>query len=406
MSDVYTHNMQCDMKMKMIAAMAALLASVACQPNGNNSNANNGLPIGSHNESVQAAADPVASEPKMDRDLIYSNGDKAARIDYWAVDDQDVIVSSWPAVITMDGGRVDTCVFKGFNLDFSSQGRTLKVAMGVDTLYYDLERLPSAVRPARSLAAKRGDKEHFYSRRFQLNDSSSVCIYTARIFLPEDAPLWHKQLATIILNYNELKDYNAVRSTGGKIGGVNPDNSTMDEIIRHFAFNFEQNYLREFHDDEFGFQYCDLIEMQPVWQSADGKLITYRFFKFYHLGGIHGFYEEKYVTFDSATGVALGFDDLIEPADFQKACDAVGRQLLAWHDNPQTRAGAALDLDDWNSAVDTFGKERHGDKAYPRPALTANGIVFSYQPYEKGVFSDGVAHCVIPYGLLRLKSRP
>ncbi|WP_368408261.1 RsiV family protein [uncultured Duncaniella sp.] len=40
---------------------------------------------------------------------------------------------------------------------------------------------------------------------------------------------------------------------------------------------------------------------------------------------------------------------------------------------------------------------------YPRPALTNQGVVFSYQPYEKGSFAEGILHFVIPYSKLDVK---
>lgn len=36
-------------------------------------------------------------------------------------------------------------------------------------------------------------------------------------------------------------------------------------------------------------------------------------------------------------------------------------------------------------------------KYYPRHAITNEGIVFSYQTYEKGANFDGVLHFVQPY---------
>ncbi|WP_354667204.1 RsiV family protein, partial [uncultured Duncaniella sp.] len=42
-------------------------------------------------------------------------------------------------------------------------------------------------------------------------------------------------------------------------------------------------------------------------------------------------------------------------------------------------------------------KEVYDGAYYPRPALTNQGVVFSYQPYEKGSFAEGILHFVIPY---------
>lgn len=48
-------------------------------------------------------------------------------------------------------------------------------------------------------------------------------------------------------------------------------------------------------------------------------------------------------------------------------------------------------------------KEVYQGSYYPRPALTNEGLVFSYQPYEKGAFCEGILHFVIPYSNLKTK---
>lgn len=48
-------------------------------------------------------------------------------------------------------------------------------------------------------------------------------------------------------------------------------------------------------------------------------------------------------------------------------------------------------------------KEVYKGSYYPRPALTKRGVVFSYQPYEKGAFAEGILHFIIPYSPLKPK---
>ena len=46
-------------------------------------------------------------------------------------------------------------------------------------------------------------------------------------------------------------------------------------------------------------------------------------------------------------------------------------------------------------------KENIKGKLYPRPAMTENGMVFTYQPYEMGAFTEGAIHFLIPYNEIK-----
>lgn len=64
---------------------------------------------------------------------------------------------------------------------------------------------------------------------------------------------------------------------------------------------------------------------------------------------------------------------------------------------------ASLEKDELESNASEILKEIYDGTYYPRPALTNQGVVFSYQPYEKGSFAEGILHFVIPYSKLDVK---
>lgn len=64
---------------------------------------------------------------------------------------------------------------------------------------------------------------------------------------------------------------------------------------------------------------------------------------------------------------------------------------------------ASLEKDELESNASEILKEVYDGAYYPRPALTNQGVVFSYQPYEKGSFAEGILHFVIPYSNLDVK---
>ena len=55
------------------------------------------------------------------------------------------------------------------------------------------------------------------------------------------------------------------------------------------------------------------------------------------------------------------------------------------------------------SVTDHKDEERYDAEEYfmPNPALSDEGVVFSYQPYEIAGFAAGMYHFTIPYNLLR-----
>lgn len=64
---------------------------------------------------------------------------------------------------------------------------------------------------------------------------------------------------------------------------------------------------------------------------------------------------------------------------------------------------AAMDAGQLEANTSIIIKEGYNGSYYPRPAMTKSGIIFSYQPYEKGAFYEGILHFVIPYSLLKPK---
>ena len=65
----------------------------------------------------------------------------------------------------------------------------------------------------------------------------------------------------------------------------------------------------------------------------------------------------------------------------------------SWHD-----LDADLDCESGVTAIQSkILNEKIDGKIYPRPAITRNGIVFSYQTYEKGSNADGTLHFIVPF---------
>lgn len=116
--------------------------------------------------------------------------------------------------------------------------------------------------------------------------------------------------------------------------------------------------------------------------------------------------EEYYLAFNEETGNILGYKEIIGAKAMPDAIKMLEQKLTAKEaqyrdmDEPYP---AGMDAEQLEANASEIIKEVYQGSYYPRPALTKEGIVFSYQPYEKGAFCEGILHFVIPYSKLRTK---
>lgn len=354
-------------------------------------------------------------------DTLYQFDGKTVVYDYSAGDDEEVSSLSSSALITyMDTVPFDTCRVIG-NGTYFADGSTLKLAIGVDTVRYDMRHLPDSVNPTREILPA-NTVRHKYAHNFELTDSSWRCDFKFLAFLPENHPTWLNQfIATIMRNDIQalyldnkgaariLKEYYGVRVKPKKVDGINAANMSPKEIARHFATVHEQLYRNEFKEEDVdghGPKYDYMLEISPAWRSPDGRYVTYRFYSYYYAMGAHGLMEEYYLTFNEETGYILGYEEIIGTKAFPDAIKLLEQKLTAKEtqyremDQPYP---AGMDAEQLEANASEIIKEKYQGSYYPRPALTKEGIVFSYQPYEKGAFCEGILHFVIPYSKLKTK---
>ncbi len=389
-----------------------VLADKCVRPNGS-------VQLNGSVEEEVTAIDPVESDDMNDEDAVYF-GDtlyqydgKTVVIDY-SDEDSDVSSMSSSQIVTyVDTTPVSRSRVIG-NGTYFAEGPVLKFAIGVDTARYDMRNLPVTLNPVKALL--RGNVvEHKFARSFALSDSSCNCDLKFLAYLPENHPTWLNQFIAIVMRNDIqamyldnkgadriLKEYYGIKSTPKKIGGINAARMTPKEIAKHFALEHERLYKDEFPVKEYeghGPKYDYMMEVSPAWINRDGSYITYRFYTYYYTAGMHGFMEEYYLTFNNQSGKLLGYNELIGKKNFPKAIAALEKQLTlfrsTWSSVTETYS-AGLDGESLEANASQIIKEIYNGSYYPRPAITRQGIVFSYQPYEKGAFCDGILHFVQP----------
>ena len=198
-----------------------------------------------------------------------------------------------------------------------------------------------------------------------------------------------------------MKEYEKQNLNAKRYIGINTADASPKEIAKYFAKRFDRLYMKEFsNEDGWGPTYEYLMEVSPAWASKDGKLATYRLYTYYYGGGAHGMMNEYYLSFDTQTGKILGIKDLYKGSEFKNVIARLGdevNKMLTQDDEVKSEYRADLGKYGQEDTPMGIWYEGYNGYVYPRPALVKDGVVFSYQPYDKGCFADGILHFKLPY---------
>lgn len=403
------------MRHLLTAIAAVILLSIAFfmfANNGGNLNHDNQIDTSYKSDTF------TESQSRYYGDTLFQYDGKTVIVDYFTEEDQEVSsLSSYLLITYTDTIAIDTCRVIG-NGSYVTDGEILKYAIGVDTIRYNMRHLPDSIKPILSLLQS-DIIEHRCARGFELNDSSWRCDFKFLAYLPKGHPTWLNQfIATIMRNDIQglyldnkgadriLKEYYSIKTTPRKIGGINAFSMSPEQVAVHFSKEHERLYRKDFTEEDFGPKYDYMMEVAPAWESKNGQYVTYRFYTYYYTMGAHGFMEEYYLTFDNENGRILGYNDIFGANDFKKVLDLLEQEITAQKKEFMNFDGiypASLEKDELESNASEILKEVYDGAYYPRPALTNQGVVFSYQPYEKGSFAEGILHFVIPYSKLDVK---
>ncbi|MDE7154303.1 MAG: RsiV family protein [Muribaculaceae bacterium] len=325
-------------------------------------------------------------------------------------------VDSSILITLTDSVPTDTCVLANFST-FKVDGDKLRLTVGGDTLRVDFRNLPERIDAVNSLMIK-GFHKYSYRNVFVLNDSSENCEYDFEAYLPKPAPEWTKRLIAGMLNtyirsmYAEQKDnildeYNGNMNGSRKSEQIHVAKMNPVEIARYYARLNKKLYIKEFNDYASESPYISpkydfMFNMAPLWINADSSLITYRIETYCYMMGAHGSPEEYFLTCDAKTGKLLSWQDIQTEDDYKNALAVLDQKYKEYKSSLFDEEiidsfSAALSMEDLYSDVTSIIKENYNGAYYPRPALTNNGLLFSYQPYEAGSFSEGILHFVVPY---------
>lgn len=227
------------------------------------------------------------------------------------------------------------------------------------------------------------NKRHHYSLCDSTGrtDDSKSAAFLLEISLLENTPDW---VISYINNnlHHEIQEYMFYGENSiNKFDITRP----ISEIPR-FYFNEYRERYRERSDSlgkEWGEPFPgDIYDYKhwvyPVWQSEDSTVATYRFHTDGYAHNVHGWEFDWFITFNLKENRILGRKGFFSDTEFEKAIQQLEEQLDAYH--KEDRWDAAIELDtSITLGQDSILYEEYKGSLFPRPAMTPNGVIFTYQ---------------------------
>lgn len=305
----------------------------------------------------------------------------------------------------VDNKPMESMILKGPYMRLLGDGGRCRIVVGVDTVNVNIKRPFGKVLDLRFRDALPGCRFYRLSRHYALNDSAWDTDFQINIAMRDNTTLFIKDFISNMIRddvagyFDELKNGEWIAPY---IPMIRMRNRTVEQMMEHYYYQFRKFYDKKFKPEPgseeraCGEWYSYQCYAYPVWQNSDSTLTTWKFYNFSYMGGAHGGESEYFLTFDNETGRILGAMDFFSKANFRKAIERLAVQLDTYHGT----TGYEADLNsayNITAAESTTMNEVIDSKLYPRPAITKQGIVFSYQTYEKGSNADGVLHFTQPF---------
>ncbi len=301
----------------------------------------------------------------------------------------------------------DSMILVGPYSRLLGDGSRCRIVVGVDTVNLNIKRPFGKTLDLRFRDALPDCRFYRLSRYYALNDSARSTDFQINIAMRDSTPLTVRDFISDMIRDDVARcfeDYDGDKPVIPYVPMIKMENRSVEQMMQHYYTQFRKLYDKKFKpepgsgDRAIGERYSYQYYAYPVWQNSDSTLTTWKFYNFTYMGGAHGGECEFFLTFDNETGRILGASDFFKKKDFKKAIDRLSHQLYVYHHKDDDSDELTIEASPGNdNGIDKILNETFEGKIYPRPAITSNGIVFSYRTYEKGGNSDGVMHFTQPF---------
>ncbi|MDE5785211.1 MAG: RsiV family protein [Duncaniella sp.] len=317
-------------------------------------------------------------------DTLFTSPDLMVITAYAADDDGDVatlLVRSTPL-------SSDTTEIDGFFTGIIADSINVKLSLGVDTATYTLAALPREIDPLEQFALP-GTLKVDEDKDVKTGVDGAEGYYDVTVYVRRHPKLDVTGFLTASLQNSFDKLF-----AGDAVDRVTPE-MDVEQAADFLADQFEKGYKELVAGGEVTLPYTYEALYYPDYQTADGNLVTYHLYNQLFTGGAHGAENAVYVTFDVKGGKALGIEEMFTPKGFETAEALLAARVAAATDGAITTAYLPDAITDYPAYYVNYQ-----GRLYPRPALTNDGVVFVYQPYDISSYADGIRYFLLPYAEL------
>lgn len=138
---------------------------------------------------------------------------------------------------------------------------------------------------------------------------------------------------------------------------------------------------------------------------ANERFITFSVYEYDRVGTGHGMYTETFHTFDILNEKELINKDIFKSQYLDKVKTRLFEVMAndphyrAWNGDSISASDIQSRIEGWQSPdqISKGTENRTSNFELPDGALTSNGVVFSFQPYEIDCWAAGAYHFIVPY---------
>lgn len=241
-------------------------------------------------------------------------------------------------------------------------------------------------------AALPGSREYTLKDSVE-NDSISLISFNAKVYLPEKTSNDSAAIATISQMMSERVNAMFDEEDSDEVNiKAYEGEADVNAMLKYYADELKRQYAETYPDTaEVRPIYSFIFSAMPVWKNDE--LITYDYYNENYTGGAHGMPLDYYATYTEADYNRIGIANIVKSDAISSVYEKVAEQLKA-------RKSELSDPDEISAALSTDAIEGLDEtidgKSYPIPAIYGNIMVFSYQPYQKAAYSEGVIAVEIP----------
>ncbi len=229
-------------------------------------------------------------------------------------------------------------------------------------------------------------------------DGISLVSFNAQVYLPENEDNDSVVIATISQMISERLNAMFDEEDSDKVNiKAYEGEPNADAMLGYYANELKRMYAETYPDTaEVRPIYSYIFSVMPVW--TNNQLITYDIYNENYTGGAHGMNVDYYATYSLPHYDRIAIANLVSKDSIKGVYDKVAEKLkllnVALTDTDNVTA--ALNSD----AIEGIDETIDGS-SYPIPAIYGDMMVFSYQPYQKAAYSEGVISIEIPLSSIK-----